>query len=152
MPRTRRADLSSPGITRLRRGRGFSYADAGGRRLEDEAAIDRIRALAIPPAWTGVWISTDPRGHIQATGIDARGRKQYRYHPRWRESGSAPASAKVPTQVAWPEKSAVQTLVSVRPIDLPVWEHVDTQEPGGEVMRGFLKKARPLHEPLDLDE
>jgi DNA topoisomerase I len=58
--------------------------DADGARLTDEATIDRIRALAIPPAWTDVWICTDPHGHIQATGIDARGRKQYRYHDDWR--------------------------------------------------------------------
>jgi DNA topoisomerase-1 len=72
------------GITRHRRGKEFSYADAGGRALRDPATLSRIRALAIPPAWTAVWISPDPDGHIQATGRDARGRKQYRYHPRWR--------------------------------------------------------------------
>ncbi len=84
MPRTRRVDCSGPGIARLRRGRGFAYVDAGGARIEDEATIDRIRALAIPPAWRDVWICTDPHGHIQATGIDAAGRKQYRYHDLWR--------------------------------------------------------------------
>jgi DNA topoisomerase-1 len=72
------------GIRRLRRGKGFSYADARGRLVRDRATLSRIRALAIPPAWTGVWISPDPDGHIQATGRDARGRKQYRYHPKWR--------------------------------------------------------------------
>src|SRR5688500_17630479 len=72
-----------PGITRQRRGKGFSYIAPGGRRVgrDDER---RIRALVIPPAWTDVWICTDPRGHLQATGRDARGRKQYRYHARWR--------------------------------------------------------------------
>ena len=84
MPRTRRVDCSGPGIARLRRGRGFAYVDAAGTRIEDEATIDRIRALAIPPAWRDVWICTDPHGHIQATGIDAAGRKQYRYHDAWR--------------------------------------------------------------------
>ena len=84
MPRTRRVDCSGPGIARLRRGRGFAYVDADGARIEDEATIDRIRALGIPPAWSDVWICTDPRGHIQATGIDAAGRKQYRYHDAWR--------------------------------------------------------------------
>ena len=84
MPRTRRVDCSGPGIARLRRGRGFAYVGADGRRIEDEATIDRIRALAIPPAWREVWICTDPHGHIQATGIDAAGRKQYRYHDDWR--------------------------------------------------------------------
>jgi DNA topoisomerase-1 len=84
VPRTRRVDCSGPGIARLRRGRGFAYVDSGGTRVSDEATIDRIRALAIPPAWTGVWICTDPQGHIQATGVDAAGRKQYRYHDDWR--------------------------------------------------------------------
>jgi DNA topoisomerase IB len=84
VPRTRRVDCSGPGIARLRRGRGFAYVDADGRRIEDQATIDRIRALAIPPAWRKVWICRDPRGHIQATGIDATGRKQYRYHDDWR--------------------------------------------------------------------
>lgn len=89
MVRTRHVDLSKPGITRLRRGRGFSYAQADGERVEDGPTIDRIRALAIPPAWTDVWISTDPRGHIQATGVDAAGRKQYRYHDAWRRRRDA---------------------------------------------------------------
>ena len=84
MPRTRRVDCSGPGIARLRRGRGFAYVDADGARVTDEATIDRIRALAIPPAWRAVWICRDPQGHIQATGIDAAGRKQYRYHDAWR--------------------------------------------------------------------
>ncbi len=64
---------------------GFEYVDAGGRRIRDVERLARIRALAIPPAWTDVWICTDPRGHLQATGRDARGRKQYRYHPGWRQ-------------------------------------------------------------------
>jgi DNA topoisomerase I len=74
-----------PGIARRRTGRGFRYVGADGRPLADPREIDRIRRLAIPPAWTRVWICPDPRGHLQATGRDARGRKQYRYHPRWRE-------------------------------------------------------------------
>ena len=84
MPRTRRSDCSGPGIARRRSGRGFVYLDADGRRVTDEATVDRIRALAIPPAWRDVWICADPRGHIQATGVDAAGRKQYRYHDDWR--------------------------------------------------------------------
>lgn len=84
MPRTRRVDCSGPGISRRRNGRGFSYLDADGRRVTDAAVVDRIRALAIPPAWQDVWICGDPRGHIQATGIDEAGRKQYRYHDDWR--------------------------------------------------------------------
>ncbi|WP_437280266.1 DNA topoisomerase IB [Sorangium sp. So ce375] len=74
-----------PGIFRRRAGKGFSYVDPDGRPVKDEAALARIRRLAIPPAWTEVWICRSERGHIQATGRDARGRKQYRYHPRWRE-------------------------------------------------------------------
>ncbi|HST41848.1 MAG TPA: DNA topoisomerase IB [Conexibacter sp.] len=90
MARTRRVDPSSdPGFARLRRGRGFSYVDTDGSRIEDVPTIDRIRALAIPPAWTDVWICTDPYGHIQATGIDAAGRKQYRYHDLWRRRRDA---------------------------------------------------------------
>jgi DNA topoisomerase-1 len=75
---------SRPGIRRERRGDGFVYFDPQGREITDEAVLTRIRALAIPPAYTDVWICPDPRGHLQATGRDARGRKQYRYHPRWR--------------------------------------------------------------------
>jgi DNA topoisomerase-1 len=73
-----------PGIRRRRAGKGFSYVDALGNVVRDRATLDRIRSLAIPPAYTDVWICPDPRGHIQATARDARGRKQYRYHPRWR--------------------------------------------------------------------
>ena len=85
MPRLRRSDCAAPGIARRRRGRGFEYVDENGERIDDEETIGRIRTLAIPPAWEEVWICSDPLGHIQATGIDARGRKQYRYHDRWRE-------------------------------------------------------------------
>jgi DNA topoisomerase-1 len=74
-----------PGFRRRRAGRGFSYLDSEGRAITDERELRRIRRLAIPPAWTEVWVSPDPRGHIQATGRDARRRKQYRYHERWRE-------------------------------------------------------------------
>ena len=82
--RLRRSDLSKPGYGRRKSGKGFTYLDTDGKRLTDRAAIDRVRALVIPPAWAGVWISTDERGHIQATGQDAAGRKQYIYHPAWR--------------------------------------------------------------------
>jgi DNA topoisomerase I len=73
-----------PGITRRRKGSGFTYLAPDGARITDEAELARIRALAIPPAWTDVWIAPSSRGHIQATGRDARGRKQYRYHEKWR--------------------------------------------------------------------
>jgi DNA topoisomerase I len=86
MPRLRRVDCAAPGISRRRRGKGFEYLDeSAGEGIEDEDVVERIRALAIPPAWQDVWICADPLGHIQATGIDARGRKQYRYHDLWRE-------------------------------------------------------------------
>lgn len=78
-------DDSRPGILRRRRGRSFHYVRADGRPVTDAATLKRIRSLAIPPAWTDVWICPTPNGHIQATGRDAKGRKQYRYHPRWRE-------------------------------------------------------------------
>ena len=68
----------------MRRGKGFSYHEEDGSRITDADSIERIAQLAIPPAWTDVWICSDPRGHIQATGIDAAGRKQYRYHDDWR--------------------------------------------------------------------
>jgi DNA topoisomerase-1 len=74
-----------PGIRRKRAGKGFSYVSPEGSPVRDEGELRRICALAVPPAWTDVWICPDPRGHIQATGRDTRGRKQYRYHPRWRE-------------------------------------------------------------------
>jgi DNA topoisomerase I len=76
---------TSPGIRRKRAGTGFTYLGPDGQRLTDEKTLERIRKLAIPPAYTDVWICPSPNGHIQATGRDARGRKQYRYHPKWRE-------------------------------------------------------------------
>jgi len=73
------------GIRRRRAGKGFRYVDAAGNPVKDERTLARINSLAIPPAYTDVWICADPKGHIQATGRDAKGRKQYRYHPRWIE-------------------------------------------------------------------
>jgi DNA topoisomerase I len=84
MARLRRSDTSRPGISRRRRGRGFSYAHPDGRRVSDDDTLQRIRGLAVPPAWSDVWISPWPNGHIQAIGTDAAGRRQYRYHPQWR--------------------------------------------------------------------
>jgi DNA topoisomerase I len=75
-----------PGITRRRSGRGFAYRSPGGELIHDRATLARIRSLAVPPAWTDVWINKDPDGHLQASGRDAKGRKQYRYHPRFREA------------------------------------------------------------------
>jgi DNA topoisomerase I len=81
--RLRKTDLGKPGISRRRRGRGFSY-QLDGATLTDSGHLDRIAALAIPPAWREVWICADPQGHIQAVGVDAAGRRQYRYHDQWR--------------------------------------------------------------------
>jgi DNA topoisomerase I len=83
-PRLRRADCSGPGFRRKRHGRGFVYVAAGGERVDDPEVLARIAGLAIPPAWEDVWICPQPNGHIQATGTDAAGRKQYRYHDAWR--------------------------------------------------------------------
>ena len=83
--RLRRADCAGPGIRRVRRGRGFSFEDCDGTTIEDTETLERIRRLAIPPAWKEVWICPDPFGHIQATGYDEAGRKQYLYHQRWQE-------------------------------------------------------------------
>jgi DNA topoisomerase I len=85
MPRLRRADIASPGIRRRRRGKGWEYRDENGERIGDLETLERIRELAIPPAWRDVWICPYPNGHIQAIGVDAAGRKQYRYHQRWRQ-------------------------------------------------------------------
>jgi DNA topoisomerase IB len=85
MPRLRRADCTGPGIRRIRHGRGFRFSEEDGTKVTDPDALERIAALAIPPAWTEVWICSDPRGHIQATGLDGAGRKQYLYHQDWRE-------------------------------------------------------------------
>ncbi|MCU1225771.1 MAG: topoisomerase [Edaphobacter sp.] len=74
-----------PGIQRKRSGKGFRYVDVDGRPVRDSETLGRIKSLVIPPAWTGVWICPNPKGHLQATGRDAKGRKQSRYHPRWRE-------------------------------------------------------------------
>ena len=83
--RLRRIDCTGPGIQRRRHGRGFRYVDADGEPVDDPELLQRIHELVIPPAWGEVWICPYPGGHIQATGMDAAGRKQYLYHPRWRE-------------------------------------------------------------------
>ncbi|MCU1424549.1 MAG: topoisomerase [Microbacteriaceae bacterium] len=85
MPRLRRSNLSRPGFARVRSGRGFSIRDARGRTISDAAIRERVDTLAIPPAWTDVWIAPHPNSHIQATGVDDAGRRQYIYHPYWRE-------------------------------------------------------------------
>jgi DNA topoisomerase-1 len=84
--RLRRVDCAGPGIHRVRRGRGFGYVDANGTKITDRLVLDRIAGLVIPPAWEDVWICAIANGHIQATGTDAAGRRQYRYHDAWREA------------------------------------------------------------------
>jgi DNA topoisomerase-1 len=84
MPRLRRSDSTRPGISRRRRGRGFSYAYPDGTLVTDKETLQRIRDLVVPPAWSDVWICPWPNGHIQAIGTDAAGRRQYRYHDQWR--------------------------------------------------------------------
>src|SRR5881398_2803911 len=83
--RLRKSDTGGPGILRRRAGRGFFFVDADGERVDDEEVLARIHDLVIPPAWQDVWICPYPGGHIQATGVDQRGRKQYLYHRKWRE-------------------------------------------------------------------
>jgi DNA topoisomerase-1 len=83
--RLRRSDPRSPGYRRRRRGRGFSYHDQHGAALRDSGELARIQCLRIPPAWRDVWICADADGHIQATGTDTAGRRQYLYHPDWRQ-------------------------------------------------------------------
>jgi DNA topoisomerase I len=85
MARLKRSDCTGPGLTRRRRGKGFEYLDEEGRRISESEVLKRISELAIPPAWKDVWICPSPMGHIQATGIDDAGRKQYLYHQKWRE-------------------------------------------------------------------
>ncbi|WP_104083260.1 DNA topoisomerase IB [Cryobacterium sp. Y11] len=85
MTRLRRSDPARPGYTRRRAGTGFSYRDLAGDTVTDSELRQRFAALAIPPAWTEVWIAPQPNGHIQAIGLDAAGRRQYIYHPAWRE-------------------------------------------------------------------
>ncbi|HEV7741945.1 MAG TPA: DNA topoisomerase IB [Pseudolysinimonas sp.] len=84
MPRLRRSDTNGPGFRRVKSGKGFRYTTDDGDPVDD-ATRERVAALVIPPAWTDVWIAPYPNGHIQATGVDAAGRRQYMYHPAWRE-------------------------------------------------------------------
>jgi DNA topoisomerase-1 len=87
--RLRRSDPDRPGLTRRGHGRGFAYLDADGKRVTDQDTLERIRSLAIPPAWKDVWICPYPNGHLQATGTDDAGRRQYLYHDDWRTTQDA---------------------------------------------------------------
>src|SRR4051794_18526667 len=82
----RHSSDTEPGITRQKLGRSWAYFGPEGNRITDRSEIDRLNAIGLPPAYQNAWFCTDPTGHLQATGIDARGRKQYRYHPEFRES------------------------------------------------------------------
>ena len=84
LARLRYVSDESPGIRRKKTGKGFTYIDADGNTVRDEETLTRIKKLAIPPAWKNVWICALKNGHLQATGSDDKGRKQYRYHERWR--------------------------------------------------------------------
>jgi DNA topoisomerase IB len=95
--RLRRVDCAGPGIARVRRGRGFSYRAADGSKVDDPVVLQRIADLVIPPAWNDVWICPHPRGHIQAVGTDAAGRRQYRYHDEWRVQRDAEKHQRVLT-------------------------------------------------------
>lgn len=106
----------SPGIRRVKRGRSMSYIDPDGRPVRDEETLARIKAMAIPPAWTDVWICPRPDGHIQATGRDDRGRKQYRYHARWR---SVRDEAKYGRTLAFGRALAKIRRTTRRDLDLP---------------------------------
>lgn len=89
MQQLRQSSDSEPGYTRVRRGKGFSYHDEEGKRVDDPAVIERLNALAIPPAYDDVWFCKDAQGHVQATGVDEKGRKQYRYHDDFRAAAEA---------------------------------------------------------------
>lgn len=112
----RYVSCSEAGIRRVRRGRGFVYYLPNGAVLRDEKCLARIRSLALPPAWKDVWICLDPRGHLQATGIDARGRKQYRYDARWR---SVRDEAKFHELIAFAELLPLLRRRVVRDLELP---------------------------------
>lgn len=87
--RLRHVSPTDPGITRVRRGRGYEYRDPRGKRIVDDAVLERVRSLAIPPAWRDVWICTRANGHLQAVGVDDADRTQYLYHPDWEQRASA---------------------------------------------------------------
>src|SRR5881628_185021 len=95
MPRLRRSNPCTPGLTRKRVGRAFRYVGPDGAVVSDEAVIGGIEALRIPPAWTDVWVCPWPNGHIQAIGTDARGRRQYLYHDAWRTARDREKFARV---------------------------------------------------------
>lgn len=122
----REIDCNAPGIARAGAGRGFFYRDPTGRRIDDPEVVGRIRALAIPPAWTDVWICSDPKGHIQATGIDARRRRQYLYHEGWHVERSLGEEAFDRCQRPRPEHH------------LPAQQRLLVKESGHHVVQGHV--------------
>ncbi len=88
-PKLVHVDDGQPGISRKKSGRGWAYFDPDGKRITDREEIDRLNAIALPPAYTDAWFCPDPKGHILATGFDDKGRKQYRYHPDYRTHAEA---------------------------------------------------------------
>jgi DNA topoisomerase-1 len=113
------SDVRMPGLKRLGRGKRFRYVDAHGRTVANDRELHRIKSLGIPPAWTDVWICPDPRGHLQATGRDARGRKQYRYHPRWREVRDEVKFGRLASFAAALPRIRVRTAADLRKPGLP---------------------------------
>jgi len=111
--------IASPGIARRRSGRGFRYIAPDGTTLRDSRTRERIRSLAIPPAWREVWICADPDGHIQAVGLDERGRKQYRYHPRWREVRSGTKFARMIAFASALPRIRQRTAADIAQVGLP---------------------------------
>ena len=127
--RLRKSVLTGPGITRVRRGKGFSYAAPDGEPLDDEKVLQRIRELVIPPAWQKVWISPYANGHIQAVGTDVAGRRQYLYHQTWQDDKT---EEKFDRALAMSKK-------------LPAWRDAIADDLGG---RGFTRErvlALALH-------
>src|ERR1700712_5901147 len=115
MPRLRRTNPGQPGLTRRRRGKGWSYFDDKGVAVTDRAVRRRIDALVIPPAWQDVWITPFANGHLQAVGTDVAGRRQYLYHPGWQESRSQQKHQRV-----LPPGPALPRARSTVAADLPV--------------------------------
>jgi DNA topoisomerase-1 len=140
--RLRRVDCSARGIRRRRRGRGFGYVDEAGVRIDDPDVLRRIAELAIPPAWQDVWICPYPNGHLQATGTDAAGRKQSRYHDAWRTRRDG---EKFDDMVRFAE--ALPALRRRVELDLRECTTGLTIGPGARTRRGRGRARGPPHSP-----
>ena len=115
----RHVSADGPGITRKGSSPGFAYYRPDGRHIRQSSELKRIAGLVIPPAWTDVWICPDPRGHIQATGRDARGRKQYRYHHEWRRVRDETKYERLPAFAAALPKIRMRTSADLARPGLP---------------------------------